>query len=470
MKLSGYAVATPIEKLSDHLAPAQAVRVAEKRRHEANERPRARDHLASVRLTKAHVERLRVPTRGQVFLRDTELKGFLVRATSGGVKTFCLEKRIKGRKFRRKIGNYPDLSVERARQLAHVWLGQIAEGQNPFEQTDAEAREKLTPAAVLKDYLKARKALSAKTIADYKLMLDTALKDWKDKPLQDITKSMVQQRHMRLGRSSGPYYANSVMQLLRALFNYAIAVYDDAEGKPLLSVNPVMVLTVTRAWFPKKRRRTVITRSQLPAWFKAVEGLKSQLKNPKRPDKGLDPEAALVSDYLLLLLFTGLRRREGMTLRFENIDFVDRTLTIPDTKNGEPLTLPMSDFVFELLERRLKATEGGFVFPGGGKHGHLIEPKRQVKRVIEASGVSFILHDLRRTFITVAEGLDLSHYAIKRLVNHKLGGDVTAGYVVADVDRLREPMQRIAKRLLALAASEDNAVGPDAANSQDSAA
>ena len=163
----------------------------------------------------------------------------------------------------------------------------------------------------------------------------------------------------------------------------------------------------------------------------------------------------MVSDYLLLVLFTGLRRNEAASLRFDQIDFVDRTLTIPDTKNGEPLTLPLSDYLLTLLERRAKETTGAFVFPGSGKHGHLIEPKRHVKRVIRESGVPFMLHDLRRTFITVAESLDLSHYAIKRLVNHKISGDVTAGYVVHDLSRLREPMQRISDRIISIVESDE---------------
>ena len=81
-----------------------------------------------------------------------------------------------------------------------------------------------------------------------------------------------------------------------------------------------------------------------------------------------------------------------------------------------------------------------------------------MQRVIKASGVPFMLHDLRRTFITVAESLDLSYYAIKRLVNHKLTGDVTAGYVVANGGRLREPMQRITDRLLEFTETEDRVI------------
>ena len=50
---------------------------------------------------------------------------------------------------------------------------------------------------------------------------------------------------------------------------------------------------------------------------------------------------------------------------------------------------------------------------------------------------------MRRTFITIAESLDISGYAVKRLVNHKMSGDVTAGYIITDVERLRKPMQKI---------------------------
>jgi len=63
--------------------------------------------------------------------------------------------------------------------------------------------------------------------------------------------------------------------------------------------------------------------------------------------------------------------------------------------------------------------------------------------VTKLSGIHFIVHDLRRTFITIAEGLDVLAYALKRLMNHKMNGDITAGYIVTDVERLRKPMQQI---------------------------
>ena len=146
---------------------------------------------------------------------------------------------------------------------------------------------------------------------------------------------------------------------------------------------------------------------------------------------------------------TGLRRSEAASLRWDDVDLVGRTLTILDTKNREPLVLPLSDFLLEMLTARREASPTSpWVFPGPGKSGHLSEPKTAVRQVAESSGISFTPHDLRRTFLTMAEGLDISAYALKRLANHKTKGDVTAGYLVLDAERLRRPMQAITDHII----------------------
>ena len=154
--------------------------------------------------------------------------------------------------------------------------------------------------------------------------------------------------------------------------------------------------------------------------------------------------AATVANYLILLLFTGLRRQEAAQLQWQYVDFHDRTLTIPDTKNREPHSLPLSDTLYDLLKSREAEAVNEFVFPGNEGQGFVIEPKRHIQKVIEHSGVEFIIHDLRCTFITIAEAIDIAPYTIKRLVNHKINGDVTAGYIISDIERLRAPMQKIA--------------------------
>jgi hypothetical protein len=52
--------------------------------------------------------------------------------------------------------------------------------------------------------------------------------------------------------------------------------------------------------------------------------------------------------------------------------------------------------------------------------------------------------------IIVAESLDISYAALKRLLNHSDGNDVTGGYLQITTDRLREPMERISTKLLEL--------------------
>ena len=111
--------------------------------------------------------------------------------------------------------------------------------------------------------------------------------------------------------------------------------------------------------------------------------------------------------------------------------------------------LPLSEFLMQLFQVRFQLSgDSEFVFPGEGATGHAIEPKKFIGHVREASGVEFTLHDLRRTFITVAESLDISTYALKRLLNHKDSRDVTAGYIVLTAERLRQPMEKISKFLL----------------------
>jgi integrase len=82
-------------------------------------------------------------------------------------------------------------------------------------------------------------------------------------------------------------------------------------------------------------------------------------------------------------------------------------------------------------------------------------------RLSKESGISFTIHDLRRTFLTIAESLDIPAYAVKRLANHKMSNDVTAGYIVTDVERLRQPMQKITDYILKCAGYRPSATVTD---------
>lgn len=400
----------------------------------------------SVKLTKTVIDAAPIPSTGQVFLRDSELKGFGLRITNTGARSFIIEKRIDGRVRRTTIARYGELTAEQARKQALKFLGQVATGINPIAEKERERVRRITLKEAFEDFLKARKELKPRTLYDYQLLITGPLGDWQTRPLCNVTKDMVAKRHAELGKKSGEAYANLTMRFLRSVFNFAMAHYEDGFGRPLLTENPVIRLTQTRAWYRAERRQTVIKVHELKAWYRAVDRLKTGRPADRPTDRA--SSADTVADYLLTLLLTGLRRQEAARLTWEYVDLKDRTLTIPDPKNRAPHTLPLSDYLVDLLAKRRVAAESAFVFAGDGRQGYLIEPKRKIAKVIAESGVSFTLHDLRRTFITVAEAIDTPPYAIKRLVNHKMRNDVTAGYIVADTHRLRQPMQRITEYLL----------------------
>jgi integrase len=410
------------------------------------------------KLSKSFVDSIPNLASGQMFYRDSELKGFGLRV-GASTKTYIAESKVNGKVVRVTIGKHGVFTAEQARVEARRLLVEMAKGNNPNSaKTEMKARA-VTVQKAFDEFLEARKALKPRTIYDYQRIMKTYLADWQNKPITSITKDMIARRHTKLSQpwefgkrefTGSKAQANLTMRFLRALFNFAAAKYEDSQGNSLFVENPVRRLSQTRAWFRVERRQTVIKPHELPAWFKAVQELKSDAVN------GM---ADVVRDYLLFLLLTGLRRNEAATLKWGQVDMISRTFTVLDTKNKEPHTLPMSDYVLDLLAgRREKAEEefadsgekmkSEYVFPGPGTQGYLIEPKKQKQKVIQASGVSFTLHDLRRTFLTIADSIDIPAYAVKRLANHKMTNDVTAGYIIADVERLRKPMQQITDYIL----------------------
>ncbi|GGI78503.1 hypothetical protein GCM10007966_03920 [Legionella impletisoli] len=191
-------------------------------------------------------------------------------------------------------------------------------------------------------------------------------------------------------------------------------------------------LSQTRSWYRIERRKSYIKPHELANWYSAVNNLENHI----------------LRDYLLLIIFTGLRRQEAATLKWQQVDLEGKTIHILQTKNHETHTLPLSDFLCDLLIARKENRINDYVFPGTGAAGHIIEPRKQMAQVTKATGIEFTVHDLRRTFITIAESLDIPAYALKRLMNHKMTNDVTAGYIIVDVERLRKPMQLITNYIL----------------------
>lgn len=381
-------------------------------------------------LTKKNVDKLPLLPSGQKRYRDTKLTGFGLRVGKS-VKSYYVEKRINGKSVRVTLGNHGQITAEQARKMATEALGTMTQGINPLDVKKTKKAESVTLKEAYLKYKEARKNLKPKTIYDYDRVMEVAFEAWQKRPLNKITKDMVAKHYAKLGKSRGKAYANLAMRLLRAVFNFAIWQYEDSQGKPILSDNPVSRLSQTKGWFKIKRRDSAINSTQLKKWYEAAQAL----PNPNH------------KNYLIFILFTGVRRQEAARLKWEDVNLKQKTMTLRDTKNNEDAVLPLSNFALSVVKEQKEHSTNEYVFSGTGSEGYIVEPKGAVKFVTDKSGVPFMIHDLRRTFITAASGL-VTAYELKRLVNHKMSGDVTAGYIVSNVEQLRAGANKIANYFL----------------------
>ena len=389
--------------------------------------------MPRLKLTEKAIAKLKAPDPSgrQILHWDTELRGFAVLCSGvSNARTYIAQRDLpNGRARRVTIGAVNEIALAVARTRAADILDDLRRGNDPKATKKAVA----TLRSTLESYLAARKDLRPASIRAYRIAIENYLTNWLDLPLTEISSEMVENRHRTIAaeigkgeRYKGTTTANFAMRALRVLWNF------EADRVPNLPPNPVRRLR--RQWYAEPRRERIVRTDELPKFYAAV----CALPNP------------VARDYLLLVLFTGLRLSEARSLRWDDIDLKGRVIRVPAarTKAGRKLDLPMSDFVRDLLVARRAIGNAGFVFPGPA--GHLVDIHYPLALVAAATGIQVSTHDLRRTFITVAESADISPLALKALVNHSMGSDVTAGYVQISVERLREPGQRVADKLKAL--------------------
>lgn len=396
----------------------------------------------SHKLTKSYVDALPFSEQSgkQIFYYDSEIKGFGLRI-GNTAKTYIAETKINRKTVRVTIGKHGALAPEQARKLAKQKLAIMAQDINPNAVDKDKRIKSITLQEAYNEYMSSRKHLKPNTKRDYKKCGEGYFADWLTKPLIEITRDMIEHKHKLLSEQSKAR-ANLAMRFLRALFNFA-AEYRDSKGQSIVGDNPVRRLSAKKLWNRVARRNNYIQPHQLKPWWEAVYSLKNDPHNVQRQS------IETLRDYLLLLLFTGLRREEALTLTWENIDFDAMTLTVIDTKNRTDHVLPLSDFLYELLYKRKIISSTQWVFQGNSKNGRITEPRKQILNVIKLSGIQFTSHDLRRTFASIVNklGNSISYYTVKRLLNHSTA-DITAGYIQHDLDKLREAMQSVTDYIL----------------------
>ena len=400
-------------------------------------------------LTKRTVDALQ-PAGKSWIAWDDKLTGFGVRVHPSGTKAFIVNYRSGegGRKAPNKrvvLGRYGPLTAVKARKMAHEVLGKVARGGDPA-QDRAEARGMPALGDVFEQYMAANPARSERTNKLYRYEANRYLGDWLPRPLDAIGRADVEARFNAITANHGWSAANRSMSLLRSVYRRPCVDHDGLR-------NPVDLWLGGGGRFHRDVRRRISAPAEvLPRWRAGIE---AEVGNPA------------IRDAIWFGLYTGMRRTEVLTLRWENIDMEALTFRVEETKTGVPLELPVTKQLAAILERRRAAAADlperlrEWVFPSpASAAGHVQDPHHLYGPISKAGGAKFWFHGLRNSFITVAEReLMLPPSLTKRLVNHARPNDITQGYA-ADwtIAQLREPAQRIADRIEALMYPSE---GPD---------
>jgi integrase len=388
------------------------------------------------------------PTQREQFIRDNKLAGFGVRVSPKGKITFIAEGRIKGAGTRRKtLGTYPAMEVEEARFLARLLIRQMQQGVDPVKAAKAKAHKEQSLSksveGIFLDYLRVR-TLKPKTEKDYRNTFYLVFDDWKDRPARDITRSDAQELFFETRDNRGLAMAGLAFRIISAVFNMAKA--DEVAGERLIKENPVDVLKDKRIDRKVDRRKRYLSDAEIA---KFVELFHDALNFYEREPHGVTRQGG---NYVMLLLATGLRKSEALALKWIDVDWTARHFVVHNTKNGTDHYVPLSSLISHVLllqrqyldkEKNESRRDSVWVFPNRYGTGHMTEPKSQLARIKEATGLEFSFHDLRRTFAQHAHLHGIEHPLIQRALNHKTGS-ITDQYISTQIETLRPVFEAVA--------------------------
>ncbi|WP_020407531.1 tyrosine-type recombinase/integrase [Hahella ganghwensis] len=385
--------------------------------------------------TKQAIDDLPLPET-RIEYRDEKIPELRLRVTATGVKSFSVFKRVSGGSpVRVTLGKYPGLSPVRARTLALKHLAELSDGVNPNEQRRVEAMSAVTLGEAFEGYKRARK-LKLSTLRGYEGVVSNHLKKLVEKPLKDIDRRVIVDIHAGIASKA---QADLTMRVLRAIFNFAKYEYCRQDGSSIFPENPVEILSHRKQWNNVRRRQTHLRPGELSVFYKALQEVRQQET----------PTGQSICDAMLFALLTGLRRGEIFSLKWADVNLRAAIFTVYDTKNGLPLELPITKHIDELLQTQKGRISSEFGFAAENEYGQVREPKKVVAKVKRLSGTHCDFHDLRRTFATTAEHLDVGSYKLKRLMNHSTGrDDVTAGYIILTAETLRQSAEKIQSRIV----------------------
>ncbi len=379
-----------------------------------------------INLTKASIVGIDPPASGRTYTYDTKVTGLAVCTTAAGTKTFYTYRKVNGKPERIRIGPWPSVTVEQARDEAARINGKVADGLNPNDKRRDSRnaptfRELFAEFVELPTRTKAKRPKSAKTKHDYRLQFDAYLAEWHDRQISTVTRPDVERLHNSLGSSSGIHTANRVLSLVKSLFNTAIDL-EYFTGNPAARLRP----------FAEVSRERFLKADELPKFWAALE----------------DESSEKIRDFIKVALFTGQRRGNVASMRWADVNLIQGVWEIPQTKTGRH-TVPLTTEVVDILKRRHESNgESEYVFPGRHGREYLKDPMRQWREILARAGIENLrIHDLRRTLGSWQTATGSSMAVVGKTMNHK-HAQTTAIYGRLELKPVRASMEAATAAML----------------------
>lgn len=355
--------------------------------------------LHKKKLTKATVEAA-MPGDKDVNIWDTEIVGFGCKITPKNRRTYFLYYRTKeGQQRRPTIGTHGPMKPNVAREIALRWVADVAQGLDP-SQTRTTARSAPTVndlcARYMSEYAETRKKPSS--IRNDRRLIDShVLPALGKKKVANVTRPDVMALHHALRNT--PYEANRMLAMCSKMFGLAERWSLIPDG-----TNPARNIDRYR----EEKRERYLTDIEI-----------SQLWSVLNSDQVSATMSGSAVAAIKLLMLTGRRLNEVLSLQWAWIDLDARTLRLPDSKSGALLVSLGNAAVGILTDLRAIAGDNIFVIPGKINGRPLVNLQKPWRAIRAQAGLKDVrIHDLRHTFASIGAGLGMSLPLLGRLLGH----------------------------------------------------
>ena len=365
------------------------------------------------RLTKRTVDSAS-PGKQDYFLWDDNLKGFGLRVYTSGRKTYLIQYRSNGRTRRLTLGPHGPLTPDTARKKAMTLLAGVADGSDPSGERN-KLRNDITVGELCDIYLtQVRFYKKPSTLATDEGRIARHIKPLLgERQVQSVTSDDVARflqdvaggktaddvktrKHGRARVTGGKGTSSRTVGLLGGIFTFAVK-------KGLRPDNPVH--GVER---PKDGKRDrFLTENEIRRIGGALEASIERGAN------------AFAIAAIRLLLLTGCRKSEILGLRWQDVDFQNGYLHLVDSKTGDRL-IPLNPPAIAILEALPRLEGNQFVFPSNRGNGHYTGLQKVWSDLRAEAGLEDVrIHDLRRSFGSMAVAGGESLYMVSKLLGHR---------------------------------------------------